>query len=793
MARTLLFGLLLCSLSLGLTLAQEHTPQNEKNPLATDPEAALNGRRLYAQACQACHGGNAAGSERGPALATGVFKHGSKDGELFLNIRNGIAGTKMPAFGKLEIAQIWQIVSYLRSLNATGVKSNEVVPGKAKNGEGLFWGKAGCFNCHEVSGKGGIVGPDLSGAASFAADALLKKLQDPSDVAQRRRGPGVGTVTVTTSVGQTIEGIRRNEDSFTLMLTDRGGILHVLDKQTLKNRTDNPVSIMPADYARRFSSSELQDIVAYLKNQNGRDFGQTIQAKIPAGPLTYDRIRNASSEPQNWLTYWGDYAGHHFTKLDQITASNVKQLQTRWAVQMPGDSILETTPIVVDGVMYTAGMPGQVFALDARTGMEIWKYQRPQKKVNAFESNRYNRGVAVLGNRVFFGTLDAALIALDARTGRPLWETQVADTMEGYSVTVAPLVVKDKVIVGVAGGEHGIRGFLDAYDVVTGKRLWRFNTVPGPGEFGHDSWKGDSWKLGGAPTWLTGSYDPELDTLYWATGNPGPDMDAEIRKGDNLFSCSVVALDPATGRRKWHYQFTPNDSHDWDANQDLILADQVIDGVNRKLLLQTNRNGMFYVLDRTNGKLLFGKQYVRQTWNAGFEPDGRPKIVPDSDSTPEGRVVFPTLVGGTNWQSPSYDASSGRLFVVYADGAQRYIREKSTYEPGKAYWGGRSVPSGELPKVGIKSIDTRTGDVKWDYQISQGSLAAGVLATSTGLLFSATAEGNLIALESLTGKPLWRMQTGASTAASPISYSVNGKQYIAVASGMVLYSLALPD
>jgi alcohol dehydrogenase (cytochrome c) len=270
-------------------------------------------------------------------------------------------------------------------------------------------------------------------------------------------------------------------------------------------------------------------------------------------------------------------------------------------------------------------------------------------------------------------------------------------------------------------------------------------------------------------------------------------MDAEIRKGDNLFSCSVIALDPDTGQRKWHYQFTPNDSHDWDANQDLILANQVIDGVERKLLLQTNRNGIFYVLDRTNGQLLFGKPYVRQTWNAGFHPDGRPIVIPGTDSTPEGRVVYPTLVGGANWQSPSYDAQSQHLYVVYADGAERFIREPGQYEPGKAYWGGRSVPYGEPPKVGIKAINTRTGGIVWDYPISRGSLAAGVLATRTGLLFSATAEGNLIALEAKTGKPLWRMQTGASMAASPISYSVNGKQHIAVASGMVLYSLALPD
>lgn len=782
--------MLLPVLTLAALLAQEHTPQNEKNPLANDPNAAVAGARLYTQACQACHGGNASGSERGPALAAGAFKHGAKDGELFLNIRNGIQGTKMPAFGRLEITQIWQIVAYLRSLSSAGVKTTEVVPGNPRNGETLFFGKANCAGCHEVNSKGGIFAPDLSAAASLPAETILKKIQNPSDSARPRR---IGSITVTTASGETLTGIRRNEDTFNLMLATRDGRLHILEKATLKDRKESTTSIMPGDYGVRLSATEIQDIVAYLKSRTERDYTETIKATLPPGPLTNERLRNASKEPHNWLTYWGDYAGHHFTKLNQITPSNVKTLQTRWAVQMPGDSILETTPIVVDGIMYTAGMPGQVFALDARTGMQLWKYQRTQKKVNTFESNRYNRGVAVLGNRVFFGTLDSVLIALDARTGRPLWETQIADTMEGYSITVAPLIVKDKVIVGVAGGEHGIRGFLDAYDVQTGKRAWRFNTVPGPGEFGHESWKGDSWKLGGAPTWLTGSYDPELDTLYWATGNPGPDMDAEIRKGDNLFSCSVVALDPNTGQRKWHYQFTPNDSHDWDANQDLVLADQIIDGKPRKLLLQTNRNGIFYALDRTNGKLLFGKPYVRQTWNNGFDADGRPKVIPDTDSTPEGRVVYPTLVGGTNWQSPSFDATTNRLYVVYTDGAERFIREKSTYEPGKAYWGGRSVAYGEQPKAGIKAIDTKTGNVAWDTRISQGSLAAGVLATSTGLLFSATSEGNLIALDLKTGTPIWRMQTGASTAASPISYSVNGKQYITIASGMVLYTLALPD
>ncbi|HYE75755.1 MAG TPA: PQQ-binding-like beta-propeller repeat protein, partial [Blastocatellia bacterium] len=320
-----------------------------------------------------------------------------------------------------------------------------------------------------------------------------------------------------------------------------------------------------------------------------------------------------------------------------------------------------------------------------------------------------------------------------------------------------------------------------------------FNTVPGPGEFGHETWPGDTWKRGGSPTWLTGSYDPELDTLYWGIGNPGPDMDAEIRKGDNLFSCSVVALDPATGKRKWHYQFTPNDSHDWDANEDLILVDKVFQGKQRKLLMQANRNGFFYVLDRTDGKFLMAKPFVKQTWNLGFDENGRPKIAPNSEATPEGNVVYPSLLGGTNFQAPSYDPASGLLYVEFQELGQRFVRAPSEYEVGKQYWGGRGLPNGEPGYAGIRAIDTATGERKWEYRISQGSLSAGVLATAGGIVFAGTREGNLIALDSKTGKPLWRFQTGGTIAASPMSYSVDGKQFVAISSSGVLYSFALPD
>ena len=603
-------------LSAGVMIAQRaDTPDTVKNPFAGDPAAIAAGRDLYAQTCQACHGGEARG-DRGPSLATGNFRHGGEDNDLFQTIRTGVPGTQMPAFAALPTDTIWRIIAYLRSLNTNGAAANEVVAGDAVAGEQTFWGKGGCASCHEVNGRGSDVGPDLSAAGTNSASYLRSVILNPNTPQFRRRrffGPSV--VSVKTKSGQQIRGIARAEDSYNLILAATDGKLYRLDKRDLVEEQTEHESLMPANYGQLLSETEIQNLVAYLKSLKARDFSKTIQVKLPPG-LSFERLRNAQAEPQNWLTYWGNYQGQHFTALHQITPANISQLQARWAVQMPGSSVLESTPLVVDGIMYTSGPPGQMFAIDARTGLQIWKFERRQKVVSPYQINPFNRGAAVLGSRVFFGTLDAALVALDARTGRMLWETQIADTLQGYSITGAPLALKDKIIVGIAGGEFGIRGFLDAYDPATGKRLWRFNTIPGPGEFGNQTWSGDSWKHGSGGAWLTGSYDPDLDTLYWAVGNPGPSLNGAVREGDNLFTCSVVALDPATGTRKWHYQFTPADTHDWDANEDLVLANESIAGKKRDVLMQADRNGMFYVLDRTDGKFILAKPYVKETWNA---------------------------------------------------------------------------------------------------------------------------------------------------------------------------------
>ena len=812
------FSVLMSLLSLVPLQAQigPVAPDAMRNPFADDPHATAAGKLLYEQTCQACHGAEAQG-DRGPSLQGGL-KHGTSDTDIFQNIRTGIPGSQMPAFGLLPTDSIWRIITYLRTLDLAHSTSAENIPGDPIAGEKIFSGKGQCSTCHEVNGRGSVFASDLSSIGINSAESLTASIlypgvetlpPRPSSPAREgaARGGGGGNFGANTPVneivktrsGQQIRGLRLADDGFTLLLRLPDGSVARFHNDDLLEKREESASLMPDDYSKRLSSAELQNLIAYLKTLTERSLTQTAMADIPGG-ISPERLAHSDAEPPNWTSYWGSYSGSHFTPLDQITPSNIAHLAPAWSVQMPGPVVLEATPLVIDGIMYTSGMPGQVFALDASTGQQIWKWERRQKTENPYMTNPYNRGVAVMGNRVFVGTLDAVLIALDARTGLELWETPVADTMLGYTITAAPLVVKDKVIVGVAGGEFGIRGFLDAYDVKTGKRLWRFDTVPGPGENGHDTWAGDSWKTGSGATWLTGSYDPALNLLYWTTGNPSPALNATKRGGDNLFTCSVIAFDPDTGQPRWHYQFTPGDTHDWDANEDVILTDQLANGVMRKVLIQANRNGMYYVLDRTDGEFLFATPYVTQTWNKGFDQTGRPIFTDAWKSSPQGTVVAPTLVGGANWQNPSYDAARSSLFVIAAEGSMNYRSADTPYEPGRQYSGG--APGGAPsrgPRSGprnagssaLEAIDTLTGKIRWKYPLLRRSFAIGVLATRSGLVFSATGEGNVIALDSTTGRALWHYMAGGNIADGPMSYSVDGRQYIAIGAGNVLYAFAL--
>jgi PQQ-dependent dehydrogenase (methanol/ethanol family) len=783
------------------------------NPLAASPAAVAAGQTLFSQLCQSCHGpaGQGAG-DRGPALNSGTFTHGSADADLFRAIRSGIRGTQMAPFGGLSETQIWQLVAYLRTLApaAPPGAAQATAAGDAPAGEALFFGRAGCASCHEVNARGGIIGPDLSNAGRLPAAVLQAKITSPNSPAAASGGrPGRGgvtpaTVTVKTLDGQAIRGVRRNEDTFSLQMIDLSGQLRLLDKSTLASVVVEDASLHPADHATRLSTADVAHLVAYLGTLRGRDMGKTALAAPVPGGVTSERLLNAKAEPHNWLMYWGDYQGTHYSSLKSIDPTNVMRLRAAWSAPVPGDSVSESTPLVIDGVMYSTsgGNTRTVTAMDARTGRQIWRYTRQQKVRNPGETDVVNRGVAVLGHRLFVGTNDAALVCLDARTGLPLWEVQVADTMEGFNITSPPLVVKDKIIVGHAGGEYAIRGFLDAYDV-TGKRLWRFYTIPAPGEFGSDTWKGESWKTGGGGTWLTGTYDPELNTLYWPVGNPAAMTDRSGRgDGDNLFTDSVVALDPDTGQRKWHFQFTPNDGHDWDSTEDMVLVDRPWRGQPRKLLLHADRNGHFYVLDRITGEFLAGTPFIYQNWNKGFDAKGRPIPIPGSNSSPEGSfLVYPTPGGATNYQAPSYSPVTGLFYVAYSEAGAHYVSAPQVPEKGKEWLGnapGRGAPASRgpndpAPSAGIKAIDPDTGNTVWDFKLFQGSLGNGVLATAGGLLFASSRDGNVIALDAKTGKRLWHYQTGGNHSASPISYAIDGRQYVALTAGNVLYSFALPE
>lgn len=783
------FLLAVASISMEIAHAQVRADA-QANPFAGDANAPAAGKHLFDASCVACHGAAGAGTERAPALDTGRFKHGDEDFDVFQTIQKGVAGTQMPPFSSLRAEEVWQLVAYVRSLSrvASG-DANAPAAGETSRGEQLFFGEGRCSSCHEINGRGALVAPDLSESGKQPAAAIRTGMEH----AGRPFGPSPRQVKVSLRDGTQLEGLVQNEDSFTLVLQTFDGEYRPLERGQIRTIASADPAMAPAILAQRLSSEQKSDLVAYLSRQKQRAVVVSIAAEGTG--LSFERLSRAEREPHNWLTYWGSYRAEHFSELTQIDRRNVATLQARWAAPMPGSSPLESTPLVVDGILYVSGPPGEVYALDARSGLPIWRFHRQQDRVNPFQINPYNKGIAVLGKRVFVNTLDNNLIALDARSGRVLWEQNLADTMAGYTMTGAPLALDDKIIVGISGGEMGIRGFISAYDARDGRLLWRFDTIPGPGQPGQETWPGDSGKTGGGATWLTGSYDAQLHLLYWAVGNPGPDYDPENRKGDNLYSCSVLALDPSTGRLVWHYQFSPHDTHDWDSTEDMILAEVPIGGQVRKVILHADRNGFFYTLDRATGAFISAVPFVRQTWNKGFEPNGRPIFDPASLSTREGHPIAPSI-GGTNFQAPSYDRERQTLFLAFIDAEGDASYEPTKYQPGQIFTGahfGRRRPPSVEPTQGMMALDVRSGRKLWTFPLTRGSLSAGVLATRGDVLFAASADGNLIALDARSGKSLWRFQTGGQIMASPISYSVDGTQFIAITAGNTLYSFALPD
>ena len=525
-------------------------------------------------------------------------------------------------------------------------------------------------------------------------------------------------------------------------------------------------------------------------------------------PVTDAMLQNPA--PGDWLMWRRTLDSWGYSPLDQIDRDNVDDLEMKWMLQNQTFGAWQSNPIVVDGIMYITERPNDVMAVDAVTGRVFWLYRHTPSEDASVCCGANNRGVAILGDKVFMGTLDARLIAIDAINGKPLWDIEVADVNLAYSITMAPLIIKDKVVVGVGGGEFGIRGFIAAYDAETGEEAWRFYTIPGPGEPGHDTWQGDDWEHGGAPVWITGSYDPELNLTYWGVGNPGPDWNAGQRPGDNLYSDAVVALDADTGELVWHFQFTPNDGYDYDSVQVPVLVDMDWDGRPRKLMLWANRNGYFYALDRETGEFLLGEPFVKVNWSSGLDENGRPIPTPQ----PAGSPTWPGNQGGTNWYPPSYSPSTGLFyFAAWENYATIYEPEDSEYRPGRFFLGGGFgvlAPVPGAPTIGIGrttpinnwtdevgygaviAMDPRSGGAAWKFRqfdVSDG----GMLTTASDLLFTGGREGHFHALDAWTGELLWKASLGGQIVMAPVTFMVDGHQYVSVISGHTLVTFALRD
>jgi alcohol dehydrogenase (cytochrome c) len=496
----------------------------------------------------------------------------------------------------------------------------------------------------------------------------------------------------------------------------------------------------------------------------------------------------------NWPSYNGDYSGRRYSSLSEINVSNVGGLRAEWVFHARNSARLEVTPVVVGGMMFVTAA-NDAAALDARTGRVVWRHSWPiSEGLIDDQAGHLNRGVGIWHDRIYMETDNAHLLCLDARSGNLLWNVAYADWNKNYGSTSAPLVVKDKVLVGVSGGDDGVRGFVAAYDALTGKLAWRFWTIPGPGEFGSESWPGKLYLHGGGTTWMPGTYDPELNTVYWGTGNPAPDFEGSVRPGDDLYTNCVLALDPDTGKLKWYFQFTPHDLFDYDAVETPILIDAVYQGAARKLLVQADRNGYLYVIDRTNGKFLSATRFVEKlNWAKGIDAQGKPVltgIVP----TAAGTRICPGYAGATNWFAPSYNESTHSVYFMALEECENYFFKSEIFHEGRGYYstGVKRIPSEASQKL-LVAFNLDTGEIAWKYpQSGTGHSSGGTMTTAGGLVFFGDDAGSFEAVDVRSGKPLWHFNTGQDMSASPMSYAVGGKQHVAIAAGSDVFSFALP-
>jgi len=772
-----------CLLAVFLLAARLAAAQALARPVNDD---VANGRGLFQTRCADCHGIDAKGVH-GPDL-TVIFANGATDDRVFQTIRRGVPGSEMPASNAPD-AELRAVVAYLRTLSPS---TSDAVIGNVANGERIF--SSSCASCHRVNGRGGALGPDLSRIGAARPRALLtREIRDASAVIT----PGYQPVTLVKTDGQRIRGARKNEDAYSIQIMDTREQLQGYRKADLREVIAEKTSLMPDFTADRLKDGDLADLVGYLSTLRGAG-AATVAATATTstgGGVTSQDLLDGFKNAGRWLHYSGDYTGQRHSPLTQITPQNVNRLTPQWAFQADTIALtrgFEATPIVVDGVIYMTGPNGSAWAIDARTGRQFWRYRRPNAPdLTAGAGYPVNRGFSILGDRLFMTTLDAHVVALDTKTGALVWDSILEDYKAGYAATPAPLVVKDKVIVGSSGGENPTRGFIQAFDAKTGKPLWRFYTIPNPGEKGSETWPSPEVMIrGGAAAWVTGTYDPDLNLIYYGTGNPNPDYYGAERMGDNLYTCSIVALDPDTGQLKWHYQFTPHDTHDWDSDHIPVLADVRIAGQSRKVVMVANRNGFFYALDRATGKLLVAKPFTDTNWAREIGADGRP-IVLNEDGT---KKCLPDFWGGTNFMPPSYDPALNLFFVTARETCVTYFGVKPEIKVGQTSVGGgvRRVADRIFDYGALRAIDPSTGERKWELRYTTPSLA-GVMSTASGLVFAGDNEGNFTAVDAKTGKPLWHYPTGASIwGAAATTFMLDGRQYVLIPSGATLTAFALP-
>ena len=518
--------------------------------------------------------------------------------------------------------------------------------------------------------------------------------------------------------------------------------------------------------------------------------------QLAATGITYASAEDLLVQPAgtNWPSYNGDYTGRRYSSLEEINTANVSAMRAAWVFHPGNSTNLEATPVVIRGVMYLTSA-NHAFALDAATGRLLWHYERPVSSGLLDDAAAHkSRGVAVWRNSVFLQTDDAHLLCLDARSGALRWDVEYADKRKHYGGTSVPLVVNDYVVVGTSGGDSGVRGFLAAYDAATGKKRWHLWTIPAPGEVGSTSWPGDSYLHGGGTTWMPGTYDAENNTLYWTTSNAAPDYVGDSRPGDNLYTASVLAIDPSSGKLKWYFQFTPHDLYDYDANETPLLVDLRTDHGIDRLLLQANRNGFFYVLDRTNGRFLHAAAFVSKlNWTKGIDTSGRP-ILSGRIPSAQGTQICPGINGATNWFSPSYNPNTGLFYVMALESCSIFFADPKPFKRGETYYatGAKLPPDNHAQKV-LMALSVPDGRVAWRYpQVGRGDSWGGTLTTAGGLVFFGDDSGSFEAVEASTGRALWHFLTGQSFRGSPMTYTVDGVQFVAISAGSDVFSFSLP-